>query len=60
MSGEVKALRDKAARALRHGRTVKKDKAVFNEVAATYKRLALREELLRGDRPRSGQRPSKR
>jgi hypothetical protein len=39
---------------------VKKNKAVFNEVAATYKRLALREELLRGDRPRSSQKQSKR
>jgi hypothetical protein len=60
MASEAKGLRDKAARALRHAGTVRKDKAAFNEVAATYKRLALREELLRGDRPRSGKKPSKR
>jgi hypothetical protein len=60
MSSEAKVLRSKAARALRQARTVKKHNAVFKEVAATYKRLALQEELLRGERPRSGKKQSKR
>ena len=39
---------------LRQGRKVKQERTVFNEVAATYKRRALQEELLQGDRRRSG------
>jgi hypothetical protein len=60
-----KDLRDKAARTLRAarklGKTAKQTStlATYQELAATYKRLALHEEKLRGERPRSASRKKK-
>jgi hypothetical protein len=56
VTSEAKVLRNKAARALRHGRKVKHASAVFKEVAATYKRLALQEEQSRGECRKSSKR----
>ena len=58
-------LRNKAARTLRAARKVGKTAqqtstlATYQELAATYKRLAYGEEKLRGERPRSAVRKKK-
>ena len=60
-----KNLRDKAARTLRAARKIGKTArqtatlATYQELAATYKRLAHDEETLRGERPRSAVRKKK-
>jgi len=59
MTNEARALRDKAARALRQRRKPHYDSVVFGEIAATYKRLAFAEEILRGEPTRSATKPAK-
>lgn len=53
MTREPKDLRDKAARALRHSRKVRKHADVFRTVADIYKQLAAKEDSKRGELPRS-------
>ena len=58
MSSNSKKFRDEAARLLREGRkaTLENQRDFSFEIAATYKRLALDEERLRGERQRSHER----
>jgi hypothetical protein len=56
VASDSKIFRGEAARVLREARKAESQRNILIEISATYKRLALDEERLRGERLRSRKR----